>query len=395
MPIGKCAAIGPASTPNAAQAARRPCSDEVAARLGIADHVARREDVGHRGAEARVDPDPTRARRPRGPPRPGRGPRWPRGGRPRRGPMSVTMRLPDSRVSTAFRGGPSARSMQSTASPSRSVTFRLRIWWSSSSTISRSRNSSGRSRRSTSVTATPRAARMDVYSIPMTPAPTTHIVRGSCFRRTMSSVSRMISPSRLTPGEGAGWVPTAIRMCSAVTRRRAAVAVDRQRVRIDERGHAGQDAHVVPPELVLDHLDLAGDHAVHPREELLARRPRVEAGPGQAVALARQARERDHRLPQGLARDGAGVDAGAAHAAPLLDDGRPPPELRCLHRGALAGGAAADADEVEVVGGAHSTLVGATCQISSAYCRIVRSLENLPMLATFRMDFVVHAASSR
>ena len=61
---------------------------------------------------------------------------------------------------------------------------------------------------------------MDVYSIPMTPAPTTHIVRGSCFRRTMSSVLRTTSPSLLTPGEGAGWVPTAIRMCSAVTRRR-------------------------------------------------------------------------------------------------------------------------------------------------------------------------------
>ena len=36
----------------------------------------------------------------------------------------------------------------------------------------------------------------------------------------MSSVSRITSPSRLTPGEGAGSVPTAIRTCSAVTCRR-------------------------------------------------------------------------------------------------------------------------------------------------------------------------------
>jgi len=38
---------------------------------------------------------------------------------------------------------------------------------------------------------------------------------------------------------------------------------------------------------------------------------------------------------------------------------------------------------------------GLTRQISSAYCWIVRSLENLPMRATFRIDFLVHAAGSR
>ena len=66
--------------------------------------------------------------------------------------MSVTMRLPDSSVSTALRGGPSATASDSTVSPKRNVTLRSRIWWISSSTISRSRNSSGRSRLSTSVT---------------------------------------------------------------------------------------------------------------------------------------------------------------------------------------------------------------------------------------------------
>ena len=34
---------------------------------------------------------------------------------------------------------------------------------------------------------------------------------------------------------------------------------------------------------------------------------------------------------------------------------------------------------------------GVMPQISSAYCRIVRSLENFPIWATFRIDFRVHA----
>src|SRR5262245_22854625 len=38
---------------------------------------------------------------------------------------------------------------------------------------------------------------------------------------------------------------------------------------------------------------------------------------------------------------------------------------------------------------------GETSQMSRAYCLIVRSLENLPMAATFRMDVLVHAAGSR
>src|SRR5437764_241878 len=104
----------------------------------------------------------------------------------------------------------------------------------SSSTISRSTNSSGRSRRSTSVTCTPRAANIDAYSIPMTPAPTT-------------------------------------------------------------------------------------------------------------------ASAREDGLAEGLAGDRAGVGAHSAHAATLLDHRGPAAELGGLHRGALAGGAAADRHELEVV----------------------------------------------
>ena len=56
-----------------------------------------------------------------------------------------------------------------------------------------------------------------MYSMPITPAPTTASVRGSVLSRTMSSVVRMISPSASMPGGQLGRVPTAIRMCSAVT----------------------------------------------------------------------------------------------------------------------------------------------------------------------------------
>ena len=55
---------------------------------------------------------------------------------------SETIRFPDSRNSTPRRGGPSDTSNRSTVSPKRKVTLRFRIWWMSSSTISRSTNSS-------------------------------------------------------------------------------------------------------------------------------------------------------------------------------------------------------------------------------------------------------------
>ena len=99
---------GAAATPKAWQAASRPCSLDVAARLGIADHVAGREDVRHRRAElASTAMRPAivggEARRPRG------SARRSRRARPtEKSTMSATMRLPDSR-STARRGarGPS------------------------------------------------------------------------------------------------------------------------------------------------------------------------------------------------------------------------------------------------------------------------------------------------
>ncbi len=95
--------------------------------------------------------------------------------------------------------------------------FMLRIAYESASAISPSTKSRRRGRLSTSVTSTPRAANIDAYSTPMTPAPTTIIVRGRSLRPRMPSESRIVSPSTATPGGAAGRVPVAITILSAST----------------------------------------------------------------------------------------------------------------------------------------------------------------------------------
>ena len=209
--------------------------------------------------------------------------------------------------------------------------MRLRIWWSSSSTISRSRNSSGRSRRSTRVTFTPRAAKIEVYSMPITPAPTTASVRGSCRRRTTSSVVRITSPSAFTPGVGAGCVPTAIRMCSAVTWRHP--ASERMTSVCGSRNDASP--WTIVTSFRRSWFSMTSISRVitvsTPAKSWGAGGPVVDAGPGQAIALAGQPGERDHGLAQGLAGDRPGVDAHAPDAAALLDDRRIAPELGGLH----------------------------------------------------------------
>ena len=77
-------------------------------------------------------------------------------------------------------------------------------------------------------------------------------------------------------------------------------------VGIDERRLAAQHVDVVAAELVLDDLDLAGDHACRRRRRAAAQVGRASsARPRQPVALAGEARERDDGLAQRLARDGA------------------------------------------------------------------------------------------
>ncbi len=122
--------------------------------------------------------------------------------------------LPLSRMVSAPR---SWRSTAATVSPKRKVTARSRRWYLSASMISRSQNSSIRSRRSTTVTLVPRAANMEAYSMPMTPAPTTTIESGTRSRSRMPSESTMVDPSNSTLSGRAGRVPVAMMILSAVT----------------------------------------------------------------------------------------------------------------------------------------------------------------------------------
>ncbi|SHX72698.1 Uncharacterised protein [Mycobacteroides abscessus subsp. abscessus] len=66
------------------------------------------------------------------------------------------------------------------------------------------------SRFSTTVTLVPRAANMDAYSMPITPAPTTTIDPGMNRRFKMPSESRTRFSSKATPSGRAGLVPVAI-----------------------------------------------------------------------------------------------------------------------------------------------------------------------------------------
>ncbi len=130
--------------------------------------------------------------------------------------VSAGIFLPLARVAMA----PSGRaSTETTVSPNRNVTARSRRWYLSASTTSTSQNSSIRSRCSTTVTLVPRAANMDAYSMPITPAPATTIERGTFSRWTIVSESITVRSSNSTLAGRAGRVPVAITILSALARR--------------------------------------------------------------------------------------------------------------------------------------------------------------------------------
>jgi hypothetical protein len=98
--------------------------------------------------------------------------------------MSAAIRLPLARLVTVPFG---VTSTFSTSSPNRNVTDWSRRWNFSDSTTSGSQNSSICGRFSTTVTRVPRAANIDAYSMPITPAPTTTSEAGTrCSVRTAS-----------------------------------------------------------------------------------------------------------------------------------------------------------------------------------------------------------------
>ena len=159
------------------------------------------------------------------------------------------------------RGGPPPAA---TVSPNRNVTARSRRWYLSASTTSRSQNSSIRSRCSTTVTLVPSAANIEAYSMPITPAPTTTIDRGTCSRCWMPSESMTVRSSNATLAGRAGRVPVAMTMFSARDRPDPAGAVvDLQRCAGRRTGAVPvQDRDPVAGQLAADDVDLAADHVL-------------------------------------------------------------------------------------------------------------------------------------
>src|SRR5262249_61712100 len=111
-----------------------------------------------------------------------------------------------------------------------------------------------------------------------------------------------------------------------------------------------QRGQVVARELVMDDVALAAHDLGDAREELLDGRTVLGDVPELRVVAAAGER-REHCLAEGLAGDGARVQAHAAEDATLFDDRRPAAELRALHGGALPRRAASETEKIEVVGG--------------------------------------------
>ena len=147
-------------------------------------------------------------------------------------------------------------------------------------------------------------------------------------------------------------MPTAISMLRAVHLAVARRAVDQDAVGAGQRRGAGHDGDTVAPQLVLLHPGLGPDDRAHARQQRSGCRPFVVADSSREAVLIGRAMvlsvEGQNRLAEGLGRDGAGMNAHAAHVEAALHDRHPLAQLGGLHGGALTRGPASDADQIEV-----------------------------------------------
>src|SRR5437899_3170300 len=120
-----------------------------------------------------------------------------------------------------------------------------------------------------------------------------------------------------------------------------------QGVRVEERGRAVDDLHVVALELVGDDLQLVPDNQVLPVHQVPERHILFQGVRDVGEGAELEPMQVVDGVLEGLARQRAGVDAGATEHPLLLDDGHPLAQLGCLDGGLLAGGAAADHQQVE------------------------------------------------
>jgi len=111
---------------------------------------------------------------------------------------------------------------------------------------------------------------------------------------------------------------------------------------------------VVARQLIADHVDLAGHHMVDPGGDVGDGDVLLDPV-GLAVELALiQPGQVQHRLAEGLGRDGPGVDANTAHHVAAVDDRGPLPQLGRRDGRLLTGRTGADDGEVVGVDDDHS-----------------------------------------
>ena len=196
----------------------------------------------------------------------------------------------------------------------------------------------------------PSAPNIDAYSTPITPAPTTVIVRGTRLSSFSSpSESMIVRSSNSTDAGRAGRVPTAI------TIRSARIGSSEPSMRTvwssSKDGVAGQQPDVVAPELLARDRGLGRHHRRRAVEQLLDRLALGLLDPARVEHVERTRGELlQGGLAQGLRRDRPGMDRDAAEAVTALGDGDTLAELGCLDGGFLTAGTRADDEKIELHG---------------------------------------------
>ena len=202
---------------------------------------------------------------------------------------------------------------------------------------------------STSVTASPSAAKIDAYSTPMTPAPSTIIDRGIRGRRSTVVLSNTVSSSNAMSAGRLGAEPVAITITSPRKPQPdlPVDAVHGDRVRVEEPPLAPEDLDRVAAQRAVDQLELPLHDALLAVHQL-GDRDRVGDLHLDGVELVvPQAVDERRALAQGLARDGAPVHPHPADDVLALDQRDAFTGAGRLDRGALAAGTAAKNDHIE------------------------------------------------
>ena len=196
------------------------------------------------------------------------------------------------------------------------------------------------------VTGTSSAEKIVAYSMPMTPAPTTVRLRGTCGSVAMLSLSKTFRSLNGMSGGRNGAVPTAMMILSPVKLCSSELVFTTSRCGSTKRATPAKVLHAVAGELVLQHFDLVVERHPQPDAEVLALDVLLHPVGEPVEAALAPAGKVEHRLAQRLGRDRAGMHRDAADPQPVLDDEHASPELGRLDRGAPPRRPAADDDKI-------------------------------------------------